>query len=69
MVVVGDAGCGKTSLLNVFSTNRRIDEHTPSYLKMKLLMLWSMEKEYQSLFGIHQVRSLESWPGFNTGHV
>ena len=29
VMVVGDAGCGKNSLLNVFSMNNGIDEDTP----------------------------------------
>ena len=33
MVAVGEAGCGKTSLLIVLSTNMAIDENTPHTLE------------------------------------
>ena len=33
LVIVGDTGCGKTSLLMVSSTNKRLDECPPKKLE------------------------------------
>ena len=69
MVVVGDAGCGKTSLLNVFSTNRRIDEHTPLIFENEVIdVVVNGERVPISLWNTSGEKS-RKLARFNTGHV
>ena len=69
VMVVGDAGCGKTSLLNVFSTNRRIDEHTPLEFKSEVICVMVNGERVPLLLCNTSGEKSRKLARFNTGHV
>ena len=45
VVVVGDSGCGKSSLLGVFMTNKELDETTPTKFENEIVTVRFKGKE------------------------
>ena len=62
VVVVGDSGCGKSSLLGVFMTNKDLDVNTPTKIEDEVVTVRFKGKEVP--LSLWSTAGEEVWPGF-----
>ena len=64
IVILGDAGCGKSSLMDVFTTNKELEEDTLITMENRIVPFRFKGKEISLSLWSASGENLEVWPGF-----